>query len=95
MWFNYCGASSDRVVVDAFFVAVGNYLEEQLGFCPEETAAMLSAENREALTCAINKDANGEVLLVGPNFQVNLWASDAASAEQSRLCYRSAVDLCV
>ena len=61
MWFTYCGASSDRVALDTFVMAVSTYLEEQLGMPLDAVEGVLTPECREALTLALDVDGNGEV----------------------------------
>ena len=61
MWFTYCGASSDRVALDTFVMAVSTYLEEQLGMPLDAVEGVLTPECREALTLALDMDGNGEV----------------------------------
>ena len=61
MWFTYCGASSDRVALETFVMAVSMYLAEQLGMPAEAVDDVLTAECREALALALDVDGNGEV----------------------------------
>ena len=61
MWFNYCGASSERVSVDTLLLAVPKYMEEQLGMPTDAVAAVLTPDNCTALKLAVDADSNGKV----------------------------------
>ena len=61
MWFTYCGASSDRVALGTFVLAVASYLHERLSMPDHAVDAVLTPENREALTLAVDADSNGKV----------------------------------
>ena len=62
MWFTYCGASSDRVALDTFLLAVASYLHERLSMPDHAVDGVLTSENREALTLAVDADSNGKVV---------------------------------
>ena len=61
MWFTYCGASSDRVALDTFLLAVASYLHERLNMPDHAVDGVLTPENREALTLAVDADSDGKV----------------------------------
>ena len=57
MWFTYCGASSDRVTPDTFVMAVGKYLEEQLGMPTDAVEGVLTEECCGALSLARRRNS--------------------------------------
>ena len=75
MWFTYCGASSDRVALDTFLLAVASYLHERLSMPDHAVDGVLTPDNREALTLAVDADSDGKVCrCLLPRVAISRWA---------------------
>ena len=83
MWFTYCGASSDRVALDTFLMAVSLYLEEQLGMPADAVDGVLTPACREALTVSLDVDGNSEVCIRGGDMhRVEILAQPVISRDE-------------